>query len=130
MKIEQSPAIAEENQVAITSRQAELTRLEGDLVEQRPQAEAARGAVEAHEGRRRTLQTEFDGLAGYSEIDTSRQADVQGLVARREDLVFAAHEREPTAAPAAPGPTGPDRSRTSLDRRGSHRRGLCRGRSS
>lgn len=97
--------IPQEDQVAIISRQAELARLEGELVEQRSQAEAARKSVEALEGRRQTLQTEFDGLAGYSEIDTSRQADVHGLLARREDLVLASQEREPTAVTATPAPS-------------------------
>lgn len=110
VRASEGAGISESDQLAITSRQGELTRLEGDLAEQGTQAEAASSAVQRLEGRRRELQTEFDGLAAYTEVDTSRQAAVQGLVARREDLVVASQAPAPADADEAPGPSTSNRS--------------------
>ena len=101
---DEGPDDSDEDHIAITSRLEELSRLENELAEQRPQAEAAKASVQELEGRRQLLQTQFDGLAGYSEVDTSGQAGVQGLVARRDDLIAAVGEPEPTAAPPSPEP--------------------------
>lgn len=106
----EEPEESDEEQVAIASRIEELARLDNELAELRPQAEAARRTVEELEGRRQALSTEFDGLAGYAEVDTSVQGDVQGLVARRADLVAAVDEigsEAPKPAPLPPEPAAP-----------------------
>lgn len=99
IEVTEGPEIPEEKQTEIITRVAESRRLEDELASARPQAEAAKRSVEELEGRRQTVQMEFDGLAGYEEADASAEAKVQGLIAQQEGLKEQA--QEPTVAPPA-----------------------------